>query len=82
MEIQREASAYALPLQGIVHLESSEVSRGDRFAALTKCCAVRRGKPRQTTNILCHIYGGSVKSELRIENGELGGAMAASEELA
>ncbi len=37
MEIQREVSAYALPLQGIVHLEVSHVSGDDHFAALLDC---------------------------------------------
>ena len=36
-EIQREASAYALPLQGIVTGEISQVSQDDRFAALLDC---------------------------------------------
>jgi hypothetical protein len=36
METRREASAGALPLQGVVHIESSQVSLGDCFAALLK----------------------------------------------
>ena len=39
-------------------------------------------EPRQTTEILCHTCGGAVKSELRMENGKLDGAIAASQELA
>ena len=34
---QREASAYALPLQGAVLVETSYISQDDRFAALLDC---------------------------------------------
>ncbi len=36
-ETQREASAYALPLQGAVLVETSYISFDDRFAALLDC---------------------------------------------
>ena len=44
METRREASAYALPLHSVVHLEVSQVSGDGRFAALINCHAIRRGE--------------------------------------
>ncbi len=58
----KERRAHALPLQGVIIHRNSHISADDRFAALTNCCAVRRGEASPNdSNIIPYFAGGCQK---------------------
>ena len=67
VETQREASVYALPLQGVVYVKFTTFLETTAMQRYKLSCRLARPKPRQMTGTVCHRWQEGSKGKLRRE---------------